>query len=563
MSQIDADVLSELIFSHSENAQSNDNCRWNQMEVGARPRGRKCHRTHLLLLLSCCLTLTLGKSTWASTINYVQGNYATPQTAKSTVSVKYKSVQTAGDLNVVVVGWNNSTAKVNAISDSIGNTYLLAVGPTIVSGTLSQSIYFAKNIAAASAGANSVVVTFSKTASYPDIRILEYSGADPNNPVDAFGANSGTSSPTNASTTTVNPADLLFAANTVRTVTTGPGVGFTQRLLTSADADIAEDEMVAAAGNYAATAPLNEAGSWIMQVVAFRPPFGAASSSVAPSALSCSSSSMTGAGTDTCTVTLNTASGSGGFVVNLTSNNSAVTVPSSVEVAAGATGASFPATASAVGTAQAATLTASAGSVSQTFTLHLNVAAAALSINATSIAFGGVNLNTPATQSVTLTSTGSAPVTVNSASVSGTGFSMSRASFPVTLNPNQTAAVSVEFDPTAAGSATGALTVTSNSSSNPTATVGLSGTGVATAYSVQVTWSAPGTSPDPVASYNVYRSPSGSSTYQLMGSVNSGQLSYADSNNIQNGQTYDYIVESVDSSGNESVASNMASVSIP
>jgi fibronectin type 3 domain-containing protein len=66
-----------------------------------------------------------------------------------------------------------------------------------------------------------------------------------------------------------------------------------------------------------------------------------------------------------------------------------------------------------------------------------------------------------------------------------------------------------------------------------------------------------------VAGYNVYRTPSGSSTYQLLGSVNSSQLTYTDTNSILNGQTYDYIVESVDASGNESSPSNMAAVSIP
>jgi hypothetical protein len=40
-------------------------------------------------------------------------------------------------------------------------------------------------------------------------------------------------------------------------------------------------------------------------------------------------------------------------------------------------------------------------------------------------------------------------------------------------------------------------------------------------------------------------------------------LDYTDSSNVDSGQTYDYIVESVDSSGNESVPSNMASVTIP
>ena len=54
------------------------------------------------------------------------------------------------------------------------------------------------------------------------------------------------------------------------TTTAGPGSGFTSRLLTSPDADIAEDEMVGAVGSYSATAPLSVSGAWIMQMVAFR-----------------------------------------------------------------------------------------------------------------------------------------------------------------------------------------------------------------------------------------------------------------------------------------------------
>jgi fibronectin type 3 domain-containing protein len=87
--------------------------------------------------------------------------------------------------------------------------------------------------------------------------------------------------------------------------------------------------------------------------------------------------------------------------------------------------------------------------------------------------------------------------------------------------------------------------------------------GVAASYSVSLSWSAPTSSPDPVAGYNIYRSPSGGSSYQLMGSVSSTELIYSDTNSIQNGQTYDYIVESVDASGVDSVASNTATVSIP
>jgi len=207
-------------------------------------------------------------------ITYVQGNYATPQTPQTTVNVAYTAAQAASDLNVVVVGWNDSTAVVSAVTDSSGNTYIRAVGPTVQSGYASQSIYYAKNIAAA-AGANSVTVTFASAATAPDIRVLEYKGADPSNPVDVTAASSGNSASTSSgSATTTNATDLIFGANLVQTSVTGPGSGFTKRLLTTPDSDIAEDEMVTATGSYSATAPVTPSGEWIMQMVAFRTPSG-------------------------------------------------------------------------------------------------------------------------------------------------------------------------------------------------------------------------------------------------------------------------------------------------
>ena len=48
----------------------------------------------------------------------------------------------------MVVGWNDTTATVQSVKDSAGNTYSLAIGPT--SGTaLRQSIYYAANIVGA------------------------------------------------------------------------------------------------------------------------------------------------------------------------------------------------------------------------------------------------------------------------------------------------------------------------------------------------------------------------------------------------------------------------------
>jgi Abnormal spindle-like microcephaly-assoc'd, ASPM-SPD-2-Hydin len=214
-----------------------------------------------------------------SAITYMQGNYSTPQTAQTTVKVTFTAAQAAGHLNVVVVGWNDSTAAVSTVTDKSGNSYTRAVGPTVLSGFLSQSIYYAKNIASAAAGANVVTVTFSTAAVYPDIRILEYSGADPSNPVDVTAASSGSSTTSSSgAATTTNATDLIFGANTVRTTTSGPSSGFTKRLLTPQDGDIAEDKMTTATGSYSATAPISPSGQWVMQMVAFRTPAVAAGS---------------------------------------------------------------------------------------------------------------------------------------------------------------------------------------------------------------------------------------------------------------------------------------------
>ena len=203
------------------------------------------------------------------------------------------------------------------------------------------------------------------------------------------------------------------------------------------------------------------------------------------------------------------------------------------------------------------------GTGSATLTLTIASAAPVLSINATSVPFGSVALNTPSTQDVTLTSSGTTSVTVNSATVTGTGFTLSSGpTFPVTLTPGQTATLGVEFDPTTAGAATGQLTITSTSSTNGTAVITLSGTGTAGSYAVDLSWEAPTNSTDPVAGYNVYRAPSGSSTYQLLNSSVDGQTTYVDST-VQSGHSYQYIVESVDDSGVESVPTSPITVTIP
>ena len=58
----------------------------------------------------------------APPITFVQTNYATPQTA-TTVGVAFAAAQTAGDLNVVVVGWDDVVQTVQSVVDTKGNVY--------------------------------------------------------------------------------------------------------------------------------------------------------------------------------------------------------------------------------------------------------------------------------------------------------------------------------------------------------------------------------------------------------------------------------------------------------
>jgi hypothetical protein len=185
-----------------------------------------------------------------------------------------------------------------------------------------------------------------------------------------------------------------------------------------------------------------------------------------------------------------------------------------------------------------------------------------LTVSPISMTFGNVTVNTISSAQVTLSSTGTVPVTVSAATLSGAGFAASGATFPVTINPGLAVTIQVQFDPTVAGAASGQLKITSNSATNSTAIVQITGTGVAVQHSIDLSWNAPTTSPDPVAGYNIYRSTDGGATFsKLNGSVDTA---LADTDGaVQSGTTYTYVVKSVDANGQESGPSNQISLLVP
>ena len=181
-----------------------------------------------------------------------------------------------------------------------------------------------------------------------------------------------------------------------------------------------------------------------------------------------------------------------------------------------------------------------------------------LTVSPTSLSFGNVTTGTSSpAQSVTVTNTGNSSVTVSSITPSGAGYSLSGGGAPVTLTPSQNLALSVTFDPAAAGSVSGSISIASNATGSP-AVINLSGTGVAQP-SVSLGWNA---STSTVSGYNVYRSTVSGSAYVKLNSTLVSGLTYDDAT-VQSSTTYYYVVTAVDSSGYESVDSNQVSAAIP
>jgi hypothetical protein len=206
-------------------------------------------------------------------INYVQGNFSTPANGTNPVTPAFTGAQTAGNLNVVIVGWNDNTSTISSVTDTKGNTYHLAV-PVARNATapgLSQAIYYAANIVAATAGANTVTVTWNTAPNAADVRIAEYSGCATSNPFDVGTSGSGTGTTASAGPITTTAAnEVLVGAGMTQGILTA-GTGYTSRIVTTgsnAVGDILEDEIVTSINNYSATAT-QASGPWVFQIAAF------------------------------------------------------------------------------------------------------------------------------------------------------------------------------------------------------------------------------------------------------------------------------------------------------
>jgi hypothetical protein len=84
------------------------------------------------------------------------------------------------------------------------------------------------------------------------------------------GASGSSKTASSGAATTTTASELIFGAATVFTKVTKAGSGFTTRIITSPDGDIAEDKVVTTTGSNSATASISPSGPWVMQMVTFK-----------------------------------------------------------------------------------------------------------------------------------------------------------------------------------------------------------------------------------------------------------------------------------------------------
>jgi len=213
------------------------------------------------------------------------------------------------------------------------------------------------------------------------------------------------------------------------------------------------------------------------------------------------------------------------------------------------------------GTQYNVTVTNVAGTAtSANATLTVNAATFLLNPVQTNLNFSTVNVGSNSVLPVVFTNAGNSNVTISNVIVSGSGYTASGVQSGQIMTPGQTATLNVTFAPAGAGNpVTGNVSVTSNATNSPAS---ISMTAIAVqpvAHSVTLSWTA---SVSTVAGYNVYRSSVSGGPYTKLNSSLVTTLSYTDST-VQAGQTYFYVVTSVDTSGVESADSSEVSTTIP
>ena len=225
-----------------------------------------------LIVAAAMLSIVSPSVASAATPAYVQGASAQVGSG-TTASVAFPGANTAGNLIVVYVLWDNPGTV--TVSDTKGNTYTPGTARQTWGTNWSSEVFYVSNVLG---GTNTVKATFGTAlTSFGIVYAHEYSGVATASPLDASSSAVGTAASMSSGAVNATSAnDLLFAAGASANTVTTPGTGFSARL--TSFGNLTEDRLASTTGSYAGTATQNGT-AWVMQLVAFR----AAAAGIGPS----------------------------------------------------------------------------------------------------------------------------------------------------------------------------------------------------------------------------------------------------------------------------------------
>ena len=181
-----------------------------------------------------------------------------------------------------------------------------------------------------------------------------------------------------------------------------------------------------------------------------------------------------------------------------------------------------------------------------------------LGISPATLNFGNVTVGSSVKLEATLTASNDA-VTISSDQSTSSEFALLGLNLPVTIPAGQGIPVTIQFTPSASGTASGKAEFISSASDSPTVEQ-LTGTGVVPgSHSVDLSWD-PGD--ENAVGYNVYRGTVRGGPYQQINTALESSTNYTDST-VVCGTTYYYVTTEVNAKGQESGYSNVAPAVIP
>jgi MYXO-CTERM domain-containing protein len=219
-----------------------------------------------------CVVLALWAVPAAAAPAFVQENCKQNTGAVNSASTTLATATPVGNLLVLVVGWNSSTATITSVVDNVGNTYVPAFA-YVHNGaaTFPQNIqtFYASNIAA---GQVSVTVTLNMNTpalgGAIEVMLHEYSGIAASTPLVA--TKTGSSTTPNAGPIATLRPNAVYVAHTMHTNTVlGVNAPFTVR---GACGDKSADYIAPSAGMNTVTFTANTSAQWTASLVAFEVP---------------------------------------------------------------------------------------------------------------------------------------------------------------------------------------------------------------------------------------------------------------------------------------------------